>query len=281
MAAGPDISASFFELQRKRREEEDLQAACRERKQVLKSLEWTIDKLHSDFKNAQELHLSFEKYEDAYQAIEKAERETQQVLQIEEELQRLKKEYSELQKRKKELELQVKRHCVYRHYMERVLKMTTFEDVESLSGQLENLFHFRDKLYKKGNEAQERANQQREKLVTLKDQHQLMHLQKDNKLSQLKTELEETLCETLLWERRWNHIHDIAATKTLLLGQIKMATVNLFEMAGGKLEGEECVNINDTEKQLDRIMTFIEDQEDIIKTHKTLQTGKRRGKKHK
>ncbi|KAK2902162.1 coiled-coil domain-containing protein 42 [Channa argus] len=287
MAGRPDMTTSLIELQKKRREEEDLEAKYEVRKQVLESLEQCIDKLRSDYKNAQKVHLSFEKFhkhEDAFQAVEKAERGMQQGLRIEEELQRLRNEYTELQKRKQELELQLQRHRVYRDCMERVLKMTMFEDVESLSRQLENLLHFRDKLYKKGSEAQEKAYQQRERLVTLKDQNHLMQLQKNNKLSQLKTELEETRSKTLIWERSWNDIHDIAATKTLLLGQIKIATINLYEMAGGNLEEEECVNINDTEKQLDRIKMFIKDQEDIIKRHQALsaqlQAGKRKVQKH-
>lgn len=37
-----------------------------------------------------------------------------------------------------------------------------------------------------------------------------------------------------------------------------MATLNLYEMAGGILEGEEGISVNDTEKQLDRVGTLTE-----------------------
>lgn len=61
-------------------------------------------------------------------------------------------------------------------------------------------------------------------------------------------------------ERHWNHIQETAAKETLLLGKIKMATLNLYEMAGGKLEGEEDISVNDTETQLERVGTLTEEQ---------------------
>ncbi|XP_056231476.1 coiled-coil domain-containing protein 42 isoform X2 [Seriola aureovittata] len=81
-------------------------------------------------------------------------------------------------------------------------------------------------------------------------------------------------------ERKWTQIQETAAKKTLQLGQIKIAILNLFEMTGGtsseeeeeeeKKEGEdEGVDLNDAEKQLDKIMVFIHDYANVVKQHQT------------
>eukprot|EP00070_Physeter_catodon_P011794 XP_007126698.1 coiled-coil domain-containing protein 42 isoform X2 [Physeter catodon] len=60
-------------------------------------------------------------------------------------------------------------------------------------------------------------------------------------------------------ESRWAHIQNTAAKKTLLLGTIKMATLNLFQIVSKQLKEASFVPLEDTHKQLDTIQQFIQD----------------------
>ncbi|XP_012511099.1 PREDICTED: coiled-coil domain-containing protein 42A isoform X2 [Propithecus coquereli] len=64
-------------------------------------------------------------------------------------------------------------------------------------------------------------------------------------------------------ESRWAHIQNTAAKKTLLLGTIKMATLNLFQIVSKQLKDATSVSLDDTHKQLDMIQQFIQDLSDI------------------
>ena len=44
-----------------------------------------------------------------------------------------------------------------------------------------------------------------------------------------------------------------AARENLYLGQIKMATLNLYDMSNAGVKEEEAVDVNDTEMQLDKV----------------------------
>uniref|UniRef100_A0A8C8RSJ8 Coiled-coil domain containing 42 n=1 Tax=Pelusios castaneus TaxID=367368 RepID=A0A8C8RSJ8_9SAUR len=52
-------------------------------------------------------------------------------------------------------------------------------------------------------------------------------------------------------ESRWAHIQNTAAKKTLMLGTIKMATLNLFQSVSKQLKESLSVPVEDTHKQLD------------------------------
>uniref|UniRef100_A0A673VBU0 Coiled-coil domain containing 42 n=1 Tax=Suricata suricatta TaxID=37032 RepID=A0A673VBU0_SURSU len=65
-------------------------------------------------------------------------------------------------------------------------------------------------------------------------------------------------------ESRWAHIQNTAAKKTLLLGTIKMATLNLFQTVSKQMKETATVALEDTYKQLDMIQQFIRDLSDIL-----------------
>ncbi|XP_055787262.1 coiled-coil domain-containing protein 42-like [Salvelinus fontinalis] len=57
-------------------------------------------------------------------------------------------------------------------------------------------------------------------------------------------------------ESRWAHIQNTAAKKTLLLGTIKMATLNLYQCVckRAKDTGESPISPEDTVKQLEKVL---------------------------
>uniref|UniRef100_A0A672IEI4 DUF4200 domain-containing protein n=1 Tax=Salarias fasciatus TaxID=181472 RepID=A0A672IEI4_SALFA len=168
---------------------------------------------------------------------QKAEREREEVLQREVEMKRLQKEYSEMMEKKQEMLRQVQRYSIYKDFMD---------------DHVDRLLHVKQQLWEKASETQEKVDQQRKAAAVLEDQRNSFILQKKNELSQLQRQLEKTCSEALKWEKKWNHIKETAAKKTLTLGQIKMATLNLYEMMGAVI-GEEGVDMNHTERQLDQV----------------------------
>ncbi|XP_037338019.2 coiled-coil domain-containing protein 42 homolog isoform X2 [Pungitius pungitius] len=248
---------------------------------ILESLQQRTHDLQVEIKKGRDLRLSFDtflKVEDVDRAAAKAEKERKEVLQLDAEIERLRLVYAELMERKQEQQRRIQRHSVYWDLMVRVVRMTKFDDVQELTGHIESLLHFEDHFCKRENKAHEQVDQLKKTLLTLEDNHRLRRLQKNNQLSQLQTEIEKTRFEALSWDRKWNHIQETAAKKTLLLGRIKMATLNLYEMTDDTVEEGY---MNDTEIQLDKVQMFIQEHESIMKQHQT-QSQKHDGryKKH-
>lgn len=112
----------------------------------------------------------------------------------------------------------------------------------------------------------------------------------------VQTRLDKAQSEAVHWESKWTHIQNTAAKKTLLLGRIKIATHNLYQLVArhakhdqeeddveeaagtaggvsdgkGKMDGKEtrkpsanlanaAGSTEQTAQQLDRIQNFIQD----------------------
>ncbi|XP_054467628.1 coiled-coil domain-containing protein 42 homolog [Anoplopoma fimbria] len=275
MAEGPLREHSFvlFEIQKRRREDEEMDKVIIERLQELESLRQSTEEKEAELKKQNDLCLSFDtflKEEEAEKAAERTEKESKEVLQLEAKLERLKLKYAELMKEKQEQERQIQIHCVYKDFMVRLIKITKFDDIHALAGHIESLLHLQDLLYQRDKKTHEQVDHLKKSLLTLEDRHRLLRLQKTNRLSQLQTEIEQTCSEALSWERKWNTIQETAANKTLLLGRIKMATHNLYEMTANEVGGgEEDMNMNDTEKQLEKVKMFMQDHEYLAKHNQT------------
>ncbi|KAK7895792.1 hypothetical protein WMY93_021117 [Mugilogobius chulae] len=184
---------------------------------------------------------------------------------MEAERQRLAEELVHLQQKKSALELQVHNLSVFHDFLEQLVKLSKFNEVQEQANHFESLLHFKDQLSQRDDGDQDRINKLRTELVTLEDHSRLMMVHRRNQLSHLQTELEKTCSEAFLWEQKWNRIQETAAKKTLLLGKIKMATLNLYEMTGSPLDkGGNIIEENDTDAQLEKIQEFFLDHSDIV-----------------
>ncbi|XP_057688262.1 coiled-coil domain-containing protein 42-like [Corythoichthys intestinalis] len=264
-----DRNDTLNELIKGRLEQEHLVAVLEQRAQTLECLQRCEDELLNKVKTAKKLLTNLvnsPKEQAADQNVKKAEKEANEK---EVEMKMLKEEYTQMQHTKQELLLRMQSYTVHQDYMQQVVKLTRFEDEASLAGHLENLLRIREQLCEKQRLAEDQMDQQRKALLTFNSQHHMMLLQCNNQLAQMHRKLDRAHSEAEHWETKWKHIHSTAAKATLLLGQIKMATLNLYELTGGDMEGEKGVPLNDNDTQLDKIRMFIQDHKDIVRQHQS------------
>ncbi|XP_031448052.1 cilia- and flagella-associated protein 73 [Phasianus colchicus] len=76
---------------------------------------------------------------------------------------------------------------------------------------------------------------------------------------QLRARLEAARSDVLKGESHWAQLEGSAAQKTLLLGQIRMAVLSLFQLATTRLKVPSDVALGDTEAQLDVLLHCMQD----------------------
>ncbi|XP_036933156.1 coiled-coil domain-containing protein 42 like-2-like [Acanthopagrus latus] len=273
-----NYSTAYHDLQKKDNELDELIAKKEEKTQTLLKRIEELNRKAEEVKGLCSSYDMFVKHEEICRTAEKTEEERKEGIQKDAEIKRLKEEYVELMERNRELQRQVQSHRVYRDVMERAAKMRNFDSAERFTGYLASLLPLKEKLYQRNQRAMEQDTQQRMALRTLEDRHRSLQLQKNNQLSQLDKELKDALFETQTWENNWIYIVKTTARESLFLGQIKMATLNLYDMSNSGVKEEEAVDVNDTETQLDKIVIFLQDHEDILKWHQ-ISIEKQQGKK--
>ncbi|XP_053727871.1 coiled-coil domain-containing protein 42 like-2-like isoform X2 [Synchiropus splendidus] len=261
-------SDTLVHLRRKRREQETLSAVIEESRQKSEELRLRKEERQQEAERTRGLSRSQDilpKDRETSRAVLKAEKQKRELTNMEAELQKLQEEQSSLERRIEQQLQQVQRCSLFHDFMQRVVQATKFENVQAITDSLENLLRTRDQFSERFSRADEQVNRQRKALLTHEDQHRLTVLGRSNQLLQLQTELERTFSEAEFWEREWSHIQETAANETLLLGQIKMATLNLHELTNGEAENAGAEATYDTELLLEKISVFVQDHNDIVK----------------
>ncbi|XP_074508561.1 coiled-coil domain-containing protein 42 like-2-like [Sebastes fasciatus] len=264
----------FFNTQRQRLEQGELNAKYEERKLELESLQQRTDELNEEVEKVKVSNVSFDVYlktRDANQDAETVERERKEVLQLEADIEMLKVESAKLMERKQEQQHQVQRQSFYQDCMEQVQKITTFDNVQSLVKHLDSLFHLRDHYVNTMGKGQDAVHEQANDLRKLQNEHEVLSVQTDTQMIQLKNELKKARLQARIWDKRCNAIKRSAKKNKVEMVEIKMSTLNLYEM----IDGEEAVDNNDTVKQLDKITMFIMDQKDILEQYANSEAGQK------
>ncbi|XP_072550429.1 coiled-coil domain-containing protein 42 homolog [Salminus brasiliensis] len=270
-----DMRTGATRILDKRKEIKHMDAALRRQKEEFEvkkeSLRERRDELKKKEEKLKDSLLNFDKFlkdNDAKRArgLKKAQAERAIVRKREQEVQQLQRHIAALLAKKEQLQARVNRNRIYWSFLDSVLKTSKkFEDIGKLIGRFDTLVCTREQLLKRQSEVESEREKDGVELRRYITERGSALLHYNNTLSQLQTELDTILSQALRWESTWSHIQATAAKETLLLGQIKVVTLNLYHMTGGATSGAEGVNVDDTLEQLDRIQLYIQDRADIVR----------------
>ncbi|NXK05502.1 CC42M protein, partial [Herpetotheres cachinnans] len=173
---------------------------------------------------------------------------------------RLQQELAGLLWRRERLAQRLRSLRGFGEYLQSVLaSMGQFQDVPAMLAHFRALAGVRAALAQQVEAGQERLAQGRARLQRYREEANSKLLCTNNELAQLRTRLEVARHDVLQGESCWAHIQSTAAQKTLLLGQIKLAVLNLFQLATARLEVHTDVALEDTEAQLDTVLLCMQD----------------------
>ncbi|XP_077393101.1 coiled-coil domain-containing protein 42 like-2-like [Festucalex cinctus] len=253
-----------------RREEKDLEAQSEQLQLKLEGLKTRENELRQEINEVEEIFLSrgpFLADEIVDQASAKADNEEKEALKKEARIKDLMIDCTELREIKQERLNVMHQHTIYQQFMQKLVEMTSFEDEEALTDHIESLHSVEDQLSQREGEAYEQTNQQRKTQIALQKQYELERQELDMALTKLMPELFESKIKVEFWFKEWKRIEETASKKLNLLAQIKMSILSLYEMIGGKVCDKQGVALNETEKQLETIHTFMQDHFEILKEY--------------
>ncbi|XP_039416936.1 cilia- and flagella-associated protein 73 isoform X2 [Corvus cornix cornix] len=152
-------------------------------------------------------------------------------------------------------------------YLRDVLaRMGQFQDVPAMLVHFGVLAGVRAALAREAEAGQERLAQGRARLQRYRQETSTELLGTKDELARLHTRLEAARQDVLQWESCWTHIQSAAMQKTLLLAQIKLAVLNLFQLTTAQLRIPTDRAQEDTKAQLDMVLLCMRGLADICAT---------------
>lgn len=261
----------LLEKKREMAEVETALAAQKEDFQLkMETLQQRRDDLERKERNLKEQLLKFEKFLKENdlkraRALKKTEGEREVCREKDTEIQRLRAEISKLtevvhgQKRK------IQKFSVFQKFMMNVMEWSAeFDEAREIIARYDTLSQTREDLVEREHCNQDAIEEERAGLMKLKEEKNNEILSYNNELARLQTRLEAAQSNAVKWDSEWTRIQTTAAKKTLVLGQLKIATHNLFMLMCKHLQRRVPPHEHeDTLFQLEKVQTFIKDLTEI------------------
>ncbi|XP_029427584.1 cilia- and flagella-associated protein 73 isoform X2 [Rhinatrema bivittatum] len=185
--------------------------------------------------------------------------------QKEKEAVRMQEEITLLTQKEQQLSKRVEKYAIFQSYLQKVLeKSEEFQDIPEMVNRFNTLMATQAKLMIREVADQEAMEQERMQLHQYVEEKQSVILQLNNELAGLKTKLEKARSITLQLESKWAHLQNTAMEKTLLIGRIKMATFNIFQILNKQMRLQLDIAVEDPLGQLDKIQFFMTDLSDML-----------------
>ncbi|KAK0151094.1 Coiled-coil domain-containing protein 42 [Merluccius polli] len=185
--------------------------------------------------------------------VEKAEEERKKIHEKEDEICALKDEIKALRRRSAQLDRSVRKHAVYANYMKEVAQVR-----KQAPGQVMSCFatltQSRTDLMPTALHNLDRVQNAHAELACYRQQATDVIVRHNNALEQLISEWDMIQAHRMMMESQWAHILDTSAKKTLQLGTVKMAILNLSQIVHtNEKSGDAPLDPEDTMKQLDQV----------------------------
>jgi len=228
------------------------------------SLQQRTEELERKEQQLKESLLKFDKFlkeNDAKRAraIKKSAEEQELCKKKEMEVQKLEDLQQQLVEERERLSEKLEKHEIYQKFMQKVLDQSEeFSETREIIDRYNTLVATHSDLLDREQLNQKASEDEKARLVRFTEEKNNQILHYNNKLAQLQTRLDQAQSNAVKWESKWTHIQNTAAKKTLLLGRIKIATHNLYQLVCKHSKGTVQPTEN-TITQLDRIQTFIHD----------------------
>ncbi|CAK8692593.1 unnamed protein product [Clavelina lepadiformis] len=270
-------------LLEKRREmtevEQALSAQKEEFQMKMESLQQRREELERKEYQLKESLLKFDKFlkendSKRARAVKKSHDERELRRNREKEIDRLKEDIEELSKERDRYQKKLEKNSIFQKYMERIQESTDeFSEIREIIGRYDTLVATHLDLLERDQKNQDAIENEKGKLVKFTEDKNNEILYYNNQLAQLQTRLDQAQSKAVKWESRWTHIQNTAAKKTLLLGRIKIATHNLFQLVNKHLKQQATVPLENTSLQLDKIQMFIQDLSQITSEIKRVEAA--------